>query len=176
MASATGIFRRTADAGLARSESHETEESVADRGGEENPVNEVQEAAEFGDEAAGIFLTEAPLDERLRDVAALSDDLNTSEALAAVFALVSAINKADPDLDSATAAAAAFARYEDVLGVYGTELAEVDIPADLLAKAEARQAARRAKDFDEADRLRDEIAAAGFRVVDTAEGPRLERN
>ena len=107
--------------------------------------------------------------------AALSDDLNTSEAFAAVFALVSAINKADPDLESATAAAAAFARYEEVLGVYGAEPAEVDVPKDLLAKAEAREAARKAKDFAEADRLRDEIAAAGYRLVDTSEGPRLER-
>ncbi|MEW5869293.1 MAG: hypothetical protein AB1894_08465 [Chloroflexota bacterium] len=46
-------------------------------------------------------------------------------------------------------------------------------PAEVLALAEARQAARARKDWAEADALRAQIAALGWKVEDTAEGPRL---
>ncbi|WP_060687194.1 CysS/YqeB C-terminal domain-containing protein [Ardenticatena maritima] len=47
-------------------------------------------------------------------------------------------------------------------------------PAHVLALVEERQAARARKDWAQADRLRDEIAAHGWRVLDTPDGPRLE--
>ncbi|MFP5224973.1 MAG: glycosyltransferase [Actinomycetota bacterium] len=48
------------------------------------------------------------------------------------------------------------------------------IPRQVTELAEQRQAARAAKEFAEADRLRDQIEAAGFIVTDTPEGPELE--
>ena len=109
--------------------------------------------------------------------AALEDDLNTSEALAEVFALVGEVNRSDPDQESARLADRAFRRFQDVLVVFGepSESVGARVPADLMAKALAREEARKAKDFAEADRLRDEIQAAGFQIVDTAAGPRLEK-
>jgi len=108
--------------------------------------------------------------------AALSDDLNTSVALASVFALVSAANKADLNRSSAEQVDQAFTRFADVLGVFGPRPSvSGDASGALVAMAEAREVARSARDFAEADRLRDEIQAAGYKVVDTAEGPRLER-
>ena len=109
--------------------------------------------------------------------AALEDDLNTSEALAEVFALVGEVNRSDPDQESARLADRAFRRFQDVLVVFGEppESVGARVPADLMAKALAREEARKAKDFAEADRLRDEIQAAGFQIVDTAAGPRLEK-
>jgi cysteinyl-tRNA synthetase len=61
------------------------------------------------------------------------------------------------------------------LGLFGLgSLADaVEAPADLVALAERRQAARAAKDFGESDRLRDEIAAAGWEVRDVADGFQL---
>ncbi|HEX9774519.1 MAG TPA: glycosyltransferase [Actinomycetota bacterium] len=50
-----------------------------------------------------------------------------------------------------------------------------EAPPDVVAKGRARAEARQAKDFARADALRDEIAAAGYRVVDTATGFDLER-
>jgi len=47
-------------------------------------------------------------------------------------------------------------------------------PAEVLALVEQRQAARARKEWHEADCLRDEIAALGWRVLDTPDGPRLE--
>ncbi len=109
--------------------------------------------------------------------AALEDDLNSSEALAAVFGLVSAVNKAAPSAVGAERALVAFARFEDVLGCFGPEPAApaaTEVPAALLELLEQRQAARAAKDWAEADRLRDALAEHGYRVVDGPDGARLE--
>jgi cysteinyl-tRNA synthetase len=50
-----------------------------------------------------------------------------------------------------------------------------DVPHDVLALAAERQAAREARDFARADRLRDAIAGLGYRVVDAPGGPSFER-
>lgn len=49
------------------------------------------------------------------------------------------------------------------------------IPEEILAMVEARQAARKAKDFKESDRLRDEITSRGFILEDTPKGPKVRR-
>jgi cysteinyl-tRNA synthetase len=89
--------------------------------------------------------------------AALDDDFNTPEALALLHGW------RDHEL------------LRDALGVFGlASLAEQEeAPAELVKLAERRVGARKAKDFDEADRLRDEIAAAGWEVRDEAGGFRL---
>jgi cysteinyl-tRNA synthetase len=51
-----------------------------------------------------------------------------------------------------------------------------EVPAELIAMAEARVAAKKAKNFAEADRLRDAIAAAGWTVQDTPTGPKLKKS
>lgn len=53
--------------------------------------------------------------------------------------------------------------------------AEEPAPQAILDLAEKRQAARAQRNWGEADSLRDEIAALGWQVRDTPEGPRLER-
>ena len=55
------------------------------------------------------------------------------------------------------------------------EPVETPTPQSILALAEKRQAARGARDWAAADALRDEIAALGWQVHDTPEGPRLEK-
>ncbi|MCB9879965.1 MAG: cysteine--tRNA ligase [Planctomycetes bacterium] len=110
--------------------------------------------------------------------AAMSDDLNVSEALAAVFEFVAACNKAQPTQESAKAALLAFARFEDVLGCFGDEPvadATGSAPAELLELLEQRKAAKAAKNWAEADALRDRIAQAGWKIVDTPQGARLEQ-
>ncbi|HEY4411609.1 MAG TPA: cysteine--tRNA ligase [Gaiellaceae bacterium] len=89
--------------------------------------------------------------------AALDDDFNTPEALAHLHGW------RDHKL------------LRDALGVFGlASLAEQqEAPPEVVQLAERRVAARDAKDFAEADRLRDEIAAAGWDVRDEAGGFRL---
>jgi cysteinyl-tRNA synthetase len=128
------------------------------------------------DLAGGLTAPPDPvLPEALR--AALDDDLNVSAAWAAVFEWVRETNRAlaAGELTPAGAAArlAAWQQVDEVLGVGaggGTE-----VPAEILALAEARQAARRAKNYAEADRLRAELRARGWLVEDTPKGPKLKR-
>jgi cysteinyl-tRNA synthetase len=49
------------------------------------------------------------------------------------------------------------------------------VPEEIEELLAQRQAARSAKDFGAADRLRDEITARGYKIVDTPQGPRAER-
>jgi len=52
---------------------------------------------------------------------------------------------------------------------------EVEVPAEISALLEARQAARKAKDFKRADALRDELKAKGWVIEDTPKGARVKR-
>jgi cysteinyl-tRNA synthetase len=109
--------------------------------------------------------------------AAMQDDLNVPLALAAVFDFASECNKGAPDAAAAAAALAFFARAEDVLGCFGQEPAAASAtaaPAEVQALLDRRQAAKAQKDWAAADAARDAIAALGWKIVDTAQGPRLE--
>jgi cysteinyl-tRNA synthetase len=110
----------------------------------------------------------APLKERF--FAALADDFNTPTALAAVFDWVREANRREPGTGSDD--------LREMLGVLGLEaLLEAGAGADAEARAllEAREAARAARDWGEADRLRDELATRGWQVRDGAAGPELVR-
>jgi cysteinyl-tRNA synthetase len=99
----------------------------------------------------------APAGEWERFAAALDDDFNTPEALAIMHSW------RDHDL------------LRRALGVFGlASLAEqAAAPDDVVALAQRRQEARASRDFDEADRLRREIEAAGWEARDAAEGFQL---
>ena len=109
--------------------------------------------------------------------AALDDDLNISAAWAAVFEWVREMNRriADHSLSPSEAASAltAWEKVDSVLGVGVKTGAEV--PAEILALAEARAAAKKAKDFKRADAIRDELKAKGWVIEDTAKGPKLKK-
>jgi cysteinyl-tRNA synthetase len=113
-----------------------------------------------------------------RFAAALDDDLNISGAWGAVFEWVRDMNRAlaENKVDPATAAAglAAWEQVDAVLGVGAPR--EVEVPAEITALLEARQAARKAKDFKRADAIRDELKAKGWVIEDTPKGARAKRS
>jgi cysteinyl-tRNA synthetase len=99
---------------------------------------------------------------------ALADDFNTPRALAALAEWVREANRADGPVGDA--------HLREMLGVLGLENlldAEDAAPAEVVELAERRAAARASRDFAEADRLRDELRAAGWEVRDGADGPEL---
>jgi cysteinyl-tRNA synthetase len=65
-----------------------------------------------------------------------------------------------------------------MIGLGGLEAAAAreapGLPPEVRALADERQAARERRDWAAADALRDRIAAMGYAVTDTPEGPRLE--
>ncbi len=104
----------------------------------------------------------------------LDDDLNVSEALAALFEGVRELNRRLDArvLSTADAArAAAFIRELDtVLAIAAPAAAALD--PDLLALLDERAAARAARDWATSDRLRDELLSRGVTVEDTRDGQR----
>jgi cysteinyl-tRNA synthetase len=112
-----------------------------------------------------------------RFTAAMDEDLNVSGAWGAVFEWVRETNRklAGGEL-SRDQAAAALSAWQHVEGVLGTGVkSETEVPAELLALLEERQAARKAKDFQRADTIRDELKARGWVIEDTPKGPRLKK-
>jgi cysteinyl-tRNA synthetase len=120
----------------------------------------------------------APEPTLLNDFAeALDKDLNISGAWGVVFEWVSEMNRqlAKNALkpEQAAAALAAWGAVDAVLGVGAP--AETEIPTEINALLEERQAARKARDFKRADAVRDELKAKGWTIEDTPKGPRLKR-
>ena len=109
--------------------------------------------------------------------AAFDDDLNVSAALAVVFDLVRDVNRRIElrSISSADAVAVidAVRDLDRVLGVLAP--VEPDLDDELRALLEQRAAARDARDWAAADRLRDELSARGVAVEDTRDGQRWRR-
>jgi cysteinyl-tRNA synthetase len=110
----------------------------------------------------------APLKESF--FAALAEDFNTPAALAATFEWIRAANRADPG----TVGSADLA---EMLGVLALDnlLSEqmAQAPPGVLELVDAREAARTARDFARADRLRDEVRSLGWEIRDGSQGPEV---
>jgi cysteinyl-tRNA synthetase len=109
--------------------------------------------------------------------AALDDDLNISAAWGTVFEWVRETNRrlGENSLSpaEATAALTAWDKIDSVLGIGAT--IGFEIPAEMNSLLEARQTARRSKDFKRADAIRNELKAKGWLIEDTPKGPKLKK-
>ncbi|MGH7461567.1 MAG: DALR domain-containing protein, partial [Longimicrobiales bacterium] len=116
---------------------------------------------------------------------ALDDDLNTSAALAALFDFVRESNAALDRSGQASSVELKVVRetlhsLDSVLGLLDLARAhDANVDPQLAAwveeRIEARRAARSRRDFAEADRLRNELLAAGIIIEDTTDGTRWKR-
>jgi len=121
---------------------------------------------------------------------AMREDLNTPEVVATLF---EAANRAAREISDRAGTVVEFASLagavEEVMTVFGFDLARetatevggvrIRYPEEpgeeVLVLASSRELARREKDWATADRLRDELAEAGWAVEDTPDGPILSR-
>jgi len=115
--------------------------------------------------------------------AALRDDLNTAAGLGAIFDLIRALNilmdGKQVGKGDAPGIIAAFDHFDRVLGVLSLRRAEDATPpipqVEIDAAIQARQEARRRRDFGEADRIRQDLLAKGVILEDGPQGTRWKR-
>ena len=115
-------------------------------------------------------------------LAALEDDLNTPKAFAELFALARAANASD-DPERRRKLKAELLAGGQLLGLLQenpetwlkTSGQSALDAAEIERLIDARAAARKARDFAEADRIRDQLAAEGVTLEDRAEGTRWRR-
>jgi cysteinyl-tRNA synthetase len=107
---------------------------------------------------------------------AMDDDLNTPDALAALFDLVKEINTRaeSASADALKKAADAFDTIADVLGLMNHRKKD-EVPAEVMALVEQRAAAKKAKDWAGADAIRAKLTEMGWSVADTAKGPQVSK-
>ena len=108
--------------------------------------------------------------------AAMSDDLNTADALAAIFEHVRDMNSsltADSARSSIDVGLEALSTMTDVLGLLKREFDAT--PDEVKALVEQRVAAKKAKDFQLADRIRQDVLAMGYVIEDTPKGPMVKK-
>jgi cysteinyl-tRNA synthetase len=109
-------------------------------------------------------------------VKAMDDDLNTADALAAVFEMVRAANSAAAvpgvGADTLRTAADKLREWLDVLGL-NPDTVSAEIPQSVLDLVGARVQAKKDRDFARADQLRQEITDMGYQVMDTPQGPKV---
>jgi cysteinyl-tRNA synthetase len=113
----------------------------------------------------------------------MKDDLNTAGALGAIFELVKALNSAidagELGEGDVPVVRDAFDGFDRVLGVLSLRRAEDEqppVPLDEINRLiEERHAARRRRDFGEADRIRDGLLERGVLLEDSSAGTRWKR-
>jgi cysteinyl-tRNA synthetase len=103
---------------------------------------------------------------------ALADDFNTPRAMAEVFELVAEANRGEVGGGDA---ARSVAEMLDLVGLSSLAQQDEGAEADEGARKlmEEREAARAEKDFERADAIRDQLAALGWEVRDSADGAKL---
>lgn len=109
--------------------------------------------------------------------AAMEDDLNTADAISAVFEIVKLANSSLSSENTKgvlTEVYDTIRRLCDILGIL-TDVEEEILDQEIEALIEERQAARKAKNFSRADEIRDLLAAQGILLEDTREGVKWKR-
>ena len=151
----------------------------ASKNGLERIVNAVDNLKHLMGAAADVPMTDAEAEvfakteEFVKNYeAAMEDDFNTADAVAAIFDLVKYTNtnvSAENSKECLQKYMDLIVKLSDVLGLIVDKEEEL-LDADIEKLIEERQAARKAKDFARADAIRDELLSKGIILKDTREG------
>jgi cysteinyl-tRNA synthetase len=134
---------------------------------------------------AGAELIEAATQTKERFLAAMDDDFNSAGAIGQLFDLIKSYNVSldehgptlAQDREALEATRGAIEEFDSILGLFkdGFPTGVEEVPSEILEKLEERQNARKNKDFQRADELRDAIIDAGYVIEDTPQGPRVRK-
>lgn len=110
-------------------------------------------------------------------IAAMDDDLNTADAISAIFEMIKDINTYTQHSASKEFAEKCLSLLDELTGVLGIlrekEEDSNGIDDEIQKLVEERQAARKAKNFARADEIRDILKARGITLEDTPQGIRI---
>lgn len=109
-------------------------------------------------------------------IRAMDDDLNTADAISAIFELITAINTAVKDGSSkefAEKSMETLMELADVLGLLQQDKEEAPIDDEIKELVEERQEARKNKNFARADEIRDLLKERGITLKDTPQGVQI---
>ena len=128
--------------------------------------------------APGGAMAEAVREAETRFSEAMNDDANTARAIGHLFDLAREVNRAGEAGDAvpARAGAQAIRTLGAILGLFWQPPVpqEPEWPAEVHQLLARREAARKSRNFKEADELRDKLKALGVSVEDSASGPRIK--
>jgi cysteinyl-tRNA synthetase len=128
-----------------------------------------------GKDNKGVRILINEVKEKFED--SMDDNLNISEALGAVFDFIRKVNKLIEDKRISSKNVEdikkLMMKFDEVLGIL--EFKEEKIPAEIKKLIDEREKARKDKNYDKADKLRDEIKKKGYFVEDTKQGVRWKK-
>lgn len=129
-----------------------------------------EDGGDAGKEELDIF--------RDRFIEAMDDDFNTADAMGVLFDLVRKVNTitaANPTKALARVCLDRVMEIADVFGILSHSSSEENLDSEIEAMIQARQEARKAKNFAEADRIRDALKAMNIVLEDTPQGVKWRR-
>ncbi len=138
-------------------------------------LGEAAEATQLTDEEKSLL--EEMRSFRTKFEEAMDDDLNTADAVSAIFELVKFANTNAGEKSSkefVETVKTEIIRLSDILGLL-VEKEEENLDGEIEKLIEERQAARKARDFKRADEIRDQLLAQGIILEDTREGVKWKR-
>jgi len=110
---------------------------------------------------------------------AMEDDLNTADAISAIFELVRDLNtmstNADTPKEQLQKGADLFDTLTSILGIVYNRKKDDEIPQEILDLAEQRKLARKEKNFSLADELRNKITELGYIIEETRQGTKITK-
>ncbi len=112
-------------------------------------------------------------------VNAMDDDLNTADAISAIFELVTGINTAlreDVSKEFCESALYRLKKLTDVLGILEKQAMPDKIEEDVEQLLKERELARSEKDWSKADAIRDKIKELGYTIKDTPQGAQVVKD
>ena len=156
------------------------------RSGLERIYNCISDMKFFAEKADSHALTDAEKEYKekietlkAKYIAAMDDDLNTADAISAIFEIVSEANKAITAQSGFSKEVIGFTvdTVKELGGVLGLlqKSEDGEISAEVKALLDERQAARASRDWAKSDELRDKLREMGITVKDTPQGQQIVR-